>query len=408
MGLPFIIVEATSLLVDVVGNIADIIPAIAGKSRLAVDSSIVGNDGLLRADVITKNFRNALVTDASVTVEQVFGFDDFADSWVRIDTSGAIGDTVRVQIAGFTDPTGSERDMPAVDYTYTLISGDVDKELILRDSIVAGLNNDANFIASSWKATVIKDNPIIHIGSKLIGEEGERPVSGDFIVTPTGTTTTSFQNSDNDKFVRRGKQNSGARDPRDRRLVTIGISGEVQAVPGAAGDLFFQNATDNGTPIPDQGGTGDANLLVNGSLATPIEFTIPADNEKDVFISEMRFFGGGNGIQYSNFLSKASSLTNGITVTIRSDEVDKMFFPLRATEDFKNKWSFGSGANFKLETPAGTDQFLAVLQFENPFPLRKTGTFLSGDDFIKVEVRDNLTAGITELEFLAVGFKREV
>ena len=408
MAIPFIITEGTSLIVDVNGNIADIVTGIAGKNRLAVDSSLVGNDGTLRADVVSKNFRNALVTDASVTVEQVFGFDDFADSWFRIDEAGGIGDTIRVQIAGYIDPTGSERDLPAVDVTYTLVAIDVGDEHKLRDNLILALNADTNFINAKWKATIIKDNAIIHIGSKLIGEIGERDTSGDLTITVTGTTVYSFQNSDNDRFLRRGKQNSGARDPRDRRLVTIGISGEVQAVPGAAGDLFFQNATDDGTPIADQGGTGDASLLVNGSLGTPIEFTIPPDTEKDLFISEMRFYGGGNGIQYGNFVSKNSALTNGIKVTIRSDEVEKTFFPIRKTEDFKNKWSFGSGTNFKLETPSGTDQFIAVLQFENPFPLRKIATFLSGDDFIKVEVRDSLNSGITELEFMAIGFKREV
>lgn len=373
-----------------------------------IGNKLIGTDGLLAATVKTKDFENALVTTGTLTAEVVAGFDDFADSWFLITAAGAIGDTIRIQIAeGAHDITVPDRDYPAVDLTYTLIAIDVGDEIKTRDNVINALNANLDFNVA-MKSSRVQDNAIVHVGAKDIGEFGERPNANDFLVTTTGTTTIVLQGSDNNKVIRRNKQNSGQRDPRDQRLVTQGISGIVQAVPGAAGDIFIQNATDDGTPVVDQGGTGDADLRVAGSLGTPMEFFIPADAEKDLFITELRFYAGGNGIQFSNFLSKNGAITNGVEVSIISDEVSLLSLPLRTTEDFKNKWAFGSGSNFRLDAVSGTDQILAVLLFDNPFPLRKQGTFLSGDDEIRVLIRDNISSGIVEFEFLAVGFKREV
>lgn len=407
MAIPFTVVSGAVLITDSTGKTVDMVDS--NGIRMKTEAKIVGADGALQADVVTKNFRKALVTDATVTVEQVFGFDDFADSWFLIDVAGNVGDTIRVQLpAGTQDITNPVDDNdPAVDVTITLTALEVGNEQDLATLIVQNLTNNPNF-SIAWRAKKIKDNPIVHIQAKRIGEKGDRLAPGSFNITSTGITAISFQDSDNDIIKRRGKQNAGARDPRDPRLVTIGISGEVQAVPGAAGDIFIQNLTDDGNPSTDQGGTGDPDLLVNGSLATPIEFFIPADIEKDIFITELRFYGGGNGIKYGNFLSKNSDITNGVKVQITSDEQVLESLPLRTTEDFKNKWSFGSGANFQLDIQAGGDQFLAVLLFDNPFPIRKAGTFLSGDDEIRVFIQDNISAGIQEFEILAIGFKREV
>ena len=376
-----------------------------------IGNKIIGNDGTIAADVVVKNFRNALVTDAFVTVEQVFGFDDFADSWFFIDDTGDTGTIWQVDLpAGTQDTTSPSDNDPAVSVQITVTGTEQGDEELLRDKIIAALNADLNF-DSAWRAKAIKDNPAVHIQSKRIGEKGDRLTPGDFAITfavTVGTPAFSLQQSDNDILKRRGKQNSGSRDPRDPRLVTIGISGEVQAVPGAAGDIFEQNLTDNGEPTPDQGGTGSADLRVNGTLGSPMEFSIGTDMTSDIFITELRFYGGGNGIQFGQFLSKNGKLTNGVLVEIRSDEQIKDFSPLKSTEDFKNKWAYGSGSNFRLDAVSGADQFLAVLIFQNPFPLRKTGTYITGDDYVKCFIRDNLNSGLQEFEIRAFGFYREV
>lgn len=399
MGLPFVIVEGTVLVVDDQGNLGEIIPKTAPnpvgekKNRIATQSVLQGSNApYYECEVDLVDGRKRILTDSIVRVEQIFGFDDFADTWFGVPVAGAIGDTVRVQIVeGPHDTTNPDRDAPAVDLTYTLIAEDVGDELQLRDNIISALNADSNF-SPHWKASSIKDNAIIHITSKYMGEFGERPTVDDFQVTSTGTTEVFRYH---DVIIRRGKQNTGARDPRDKRLVTVGVSGEVTTVPGEVGDLYIENATYNSSP----------DLRVDGSV-TPVIFSIPLSTEKDVFIRELRFYGGGAGIRFGQFLSKNQPLSVGVEVNIKSDDQTLILPPIQTTEDFKNKFSFGSGANFRIDVQAGSDQILAVLFFETPFPLRKIGTFTT-DDYVQVHIHDNLLAGLSEFEFMAVGFERE-
>jgi hypothetical protein len=374
-----------------------------GNAADGLKTAIQGGDGALVADVLLKNGRKALVTDATVTVEQIFGYDDFADTWFQITRAGNTGDTFRIQIAaGNLDPSTPDSDAPAIDITITLTSTEAGQEINLRDKIVQTLNANNTF-NPYFKAAAVKDNAIVHISAKQIGEVGERTGVNAFVITTTGTTTYSLMNSDNNVIRRRGKQNSGVRDPRDKRLVTVGISGEVQAVPGAVGDLFIANALN---------GSSSADLRVNGSL-TPDStntFSINSDTDKDIFIEEIRFYGNGNGVQFGKFLSQptAGGLTNGILVEIRSDEQVTQLPLIKTTDDFKHKFCFGPGAGFQLHIQAGRDDFMASLRFSSTFPIRRSGTFVSGNDYLKVFVRDNLSTGLIQLEFIALGFKKEV
>lgn len=344
---------------------------------------------------------NRLATDAVVTVVSQLGFDDIADSWFAIgdfdDSTGAdaasAGDTVRVQIAAGDDATR----YPAIDVTYTLVAGDLTAqfpEVTIAKNVASALNADSTF-RSLWTASTVKDNGIVHVSSKLKGEMGERPNTNDFTVTPTGgvTVTVGFNT-----IVRRNKTTSLRRDSEDPRIGILGISGSVEVTPGALGDLFIKNALNGGS----------SSLLVNGS-GTPVDFTINAATDEDIFIQEMRFYGGGNGIKFGQFLSKNTKLTNGIEVTIQSDNESITLPLIKSTEDFKNKFAFGSAAagQFSVDVQAGADQFLASFSFATPFPLRAVGSFTT-DDFIRVRIRDDLTSGISTLEFIARGFNKEI
>lgn len=397
MGLPFTIVQGLIGIMDTAGNIVET-ALTAGKRRLAAQSTIIGaNDPYYEAHVVYKNGMPRLVTDSTVTVEQIFGQDDYADNWCWVDFAGGINDTVRIQIPAYVDPTGVELYVPPTDVTVTLTALEAGKEIVLRDKIITTLNNNATF-SPHWKATAIKDNAIVHISSKYIGEYGERLGIDGLVVTTTGTTVIRRAYED---IKRRGKANSGQRDPRDRRLVTVGISGEVTAVPGAVGDLFIKHVTNTVTHGP----TGFDDLRVNGSI-TPVPFAIYPDLNMDIYIKELRFFGNGNGIKFGQFLS-SSILTNGVLVEIKSDDKQIMFDPIRTTDDFKHEFSFGAGQGFQLHIQAGRDDFLAAFTFDSPFPLRKVGTFAI-DDYIKVTIRDNLSSGLLAFQFITFGFKREV
>lgn len=369
-----------------------------GNKYDAAKMCLQGNDGALIADVIQKNNKNALVTDATVTVEQIFGFDDFADTWFQILTAGAIGNTWRIQIAaGYMDTQNPLNNPPATDVTVTVTAGEAGSEIALRDKIILALNADANF-SPYWKASYVKDNTIIHITSKMVGEFGERLNVGGFVVTVTGTATFSYQNTDNQIIKRRGKQNSGVRDPKDRRIVTVGISGEVQATPGAIADLYFATALNSGSP----------DMRVNGSLVSPVIFSITPDTTKDIYIEELRFYGNANGIKFGQFLGLNTALTNGIFVEIQSDQVILQLPLLKTTDDLKHKFSFGTGSGFQLHVQSGRDDFMASWKFTASLILHKQGFHgVGNDDYIKVYIRDNLSAGLQQLEFLAIGFKRE-
>ncbi len=120
-----------------------------GVSKTSGVTQLIGDDGLTRAQVETVAGKNRLLTDAVVTVEEIFGQDPIPDSYFTIDAAGAIADTVRLQVAATTgDTTTPDRDIAAVDETYTLIAADVGDELELRDNIITYLNGQSGFNAS--------------------------------------------------------------------------------------------------------------------------------------------------------------------------------------------------------------------------------------------------------------------
>lgn len=379
----------------------DVQEIVNNKLRIKATSHIVGSDGTI-ADVELIAGKNKLLTDATVTVEEVFGQDPFPDSYFTITNSGAQNDTIRLQVAATAGDTSTpDRDVAAIDLTYTLVAADVGDELKLRDNIVVYLNGQSSFKNAFLKAQKVKDLAAVHITStkrSMDGEFYERPNANDFQVTATGTTTVSagFNN-----LVSRGKSTSLARDPDSpHRLGILGISGSVITTPGSITDLYIENAKN----------AESADMRVNGSLATPIVFTVPLDSVKSTFVQELRFYGGGNGIKFEQFLSKTGSgLTNGVKIEIKSNDETTALPLIKTTEDFKNKFSFGGGgpgASFRIDIQAGADQMCASFIPEVPFVLKKTGSFTT-DDYLKVSIQDDLTAGLAEFELIVRGFLRE-
>jgi len=168
-------------------------------------------------------------------------------------------------------------------------------------------------------------------------------------------------------------------------------TGEVSITPAPISDLFIENALDSGS----------ADLRVDGS-STPVDFKINAITTKDILIDRISFYGGGNNVQYGQFLSKSSpsgGLANGIELTIKSDRNTKVFPLIKRTEDFKNKFA-STASDFSIDIQPGKDQFLAMLIFKNPFLLKKAST-----DFVQVKIQDDLDSGLAELEFIARGVR---
>ena len=346
---------------------------------------ITGGDELHQADVILMDGIKRLRTDAIVTVQELLGQFVYADTFFDINTIGSNDDTITVSIPD---------DSVTVVTTKTASETDV---IILADKVRDALNNNVNF-ALSFKAVRMKSNPRIYITAKNPGKIGERPDSGDFAVSATGgiTYTLGFDN-----IIRRKKDLALFPHPLDFGLGTINITGEVTTIAGAVSDQFYKYALHT---------TYGNNLLQNGSLVTPVNFYIYPDTggQTDMFVDELRFFGGGNGIKFAQFLAKNVKLTNGILIEIKSDNTVKQLPIIYSTEDFKNVFAFGSAANFSINVQAGAYQFLAVNLFGTPFSLRKDGTFGAGNnDYIKISIRDDLRTVAAELKFLANGFSQE-
>lgn len=180
---------------------------------------------------------------------------------------------------------------------------------------------------------------------------------------------------------------------------------------GNVGDRIKVDAIIN-VPVADirfnrffeNGGSND--LQVDGST-TPVSFKIVADATYDLNVTLIRIFGGGNGIQFGNFLSKSSVLTTGIEIKGRSQNAAIEFVPapIKSTEDLKNFFASPiSGSNFRLDIVSGTDQVSAEMVFAPSVPLviRKAGTF-GTDDELEIIINDNLTAGLSQLGALASG-----
>ena len=372
--------------------------------RLGVNAKIAGKDALDAERIVNTKVRSdgltALVTDATVLVESTYGFDQQPDAYFQIINTGAEGDTWTVYIAGTSvDPSSPDSDLPAYTKIFTVLAGEVGDEIKLRDRIIQELNADTVFKNTVFlKAQRATDRAIVHIQSlkfSVSGDFYERPLAGDFDVTVTGSAVRVLGF---DNLISRSKPVSISRD-RDspHRLGLFGVTGTVSVSQKELADLFVQEAMNGGS----------SEMTVNGS-GTPVNFRIEASTTTDLFIENLIFDGQGNGIKFGQFLSQNSGLTNGLLITIKSEDITTTFPVIKKTEDFKNKFAAlsGDGANFRLDVQAGKDEMLAILKFNNPFLIHVAGSY-STDDYIEVRVRDNLSSGIARLNFRAKGFEKE-
>jgi len=360
-----------------------------GRKDAASPVQIVGKDENYMMDVELIDGKRRALTSSIVIIEQLFGRDNYADTWYYIgdqyDSTGAggVGDTVRLQIG-----QGPDASYEAIDLTYTLIAEDVGDELKLTENLVRFYNTDTTF-RDKWKASRVKDNSVVHIGAKIVAEFGERINSGDFQVTSTGTTIVTRAW---DKIERKGKSTSLTRDSRDPRVGILGISGEFILGVGDAEKTYNSNSS-NGTT----GNIGDTNHI------TPESFYIDADATEQIIVKELRLHGLDAGIKYGKFLGINSKLSYGLQIEVKTQNKVFSLAGLYSTDDLKSIFSSNNG--WHLDIQSGGDHFLGVYEIPTPWILEPVGTYAT-DDYIKITVNDNLS-GVDELYMTAVGFTRE-
>ena len=379
-------------------------------NRLAVEAVLGGRDTLgafrrinsiVRPDGVT-----AMPIDGTVTVQSTFGFDQNPDSFFRIMNTGGEGTTWTLFIRGTNnDPSTPDRDVPDYTKVFTVLLAEVGDELAFRDRIITTLNSDSTFRDTCFfKAQKATDRGVVHIYSEAFSASGEfyeRPSAGDFPVTIGGTPGDGVVVVGFDNVISRSKPVTITRDfDSPHRLGLFGITGDVNVTSKALSDLFIEKASLDGLGV-----TFD--MAVNGSVVEQI-YRINAKVDRAIFIQNIRFYGQGNGIQFGKFLNLNSTLANGILVEIKSENVITDLFPIKSTEDFKNEFSFGSGANgFDVIFASGRDEFLATFDFDNPFLLEESGAHGPGnDDYIEIRIRDQLSQ-VGFIGFLAKGFEKE-
>lgn len=363
-----------------------------GLKRIATQSVITGKDGLYEVDVQPIDGKNSLRTFGVQAIESLRGFDPIADTWFYIGTKadsqgvGAAGDIVTVTIAAGDNPTK----FPAISVDTTVQAGDDETDLANR--IVLDLNSDANFSLNYFARRIDEDAVTVYITARFPGPSGARPNANDFQVSATGTTivTAAWDN-----LVQRSKVTSLARDPSNPTLGILGISGSVTAGEGNVTGRIIETFKESG---------GSDDLQVNGS-STPVFFRVEASPTAERFINTIRFEALGNGIQFTNFLSKNGALSNGVLLTIRSRDAQITLPAIVTTEDFGSFFSRGP-SDFDVYDVSGTDYFRATLTFAAPFQLFKQGTFAT-DDFLEVTIQDNLSTGLSQFKAIAFGFERD-
>jgi hypothetical protein len=403
MAIPFTVVTGAIFISDTAGNIVDTVTS--DGVRLKTQTKIVGADNIYEVDTVLQGGLRRIATTGLVQIEQLFGQDPIPDVFFSITSAGQIGDQIRILIAGTNvDPTIPDTDLPTVDFTYTLVAGDVGDERKLAENIADALNLDATFSNLAFleaEAITGDKRPVVHISStefSMSGEFHERPNTGDVAVTitnsPGGDTTVLL---DSDKLISRGKGTSLARDPDNpHRLGILGISGSVR-VSASEVDQLLEEFAMNG---------GQISLAVNPG-GTPDIYTIAANPAGgDVKVIEiLKVYGSDGNVKTgkNNFLGLNSPLTNGLEIRITKNGTTDVFKNVKTTSEFFAL--LASSPEKQAYIPSsGVDYIEADFDFvdRNIQISLEPGT----TDKIEVVVQDNLSQ-IDELYLVAEGFLEE-
>lgn len=344
---------------------------------------IVGSDELYAADVILEDGLRRLATTKKVNVESLSGVQEAATNYFFIN-SVADGQTLTLTIA-------ATEGAPAYSKTFTVGVGE--SKIAFTERIVLELNQDFAGFQPYYRAIQIEDNAAVFILAKTIGEAGEALNIDDFNVTGTVDSSRGFNN-----LQRRTSTVQASLSTKDPRLAIFGIQGTVSSVDASVQGIFVIQPYANNDPA-------QIDLNVNGS-GTPVEFTFPMDALDDFIVTEIRIFGLDSNISFGKFLGRNSAIPNALTVEIKSDNEMVTLPVIETTEDLADKFAFGGGDNFQLYKQSGSDKFLASF-LTSTFPLRRSGTFGTGnDDYIKITVGAQLSQ-VVELQAAVVGFRQE-
>jgi hypothetical protein len=377
---------------------------VGGIGKSGTQYEIIDRVTGLKASIISVAGVNRLASDTTISSVNVpNGRDPVPDTYFAILKAGSIGDQVDIDIAAIVDTSGTERSLPAVSYVYTLVAGDVGKELVLAQNIVDGLNGDSNFQNALLEAFLIEETSgraVIYISAipefaSLPGEYGQRATPGDFAVTITspGADTLIQLDTTHETIISRVKENSLGRDPRNPHLLGIPeFSGQVRLRASAVDKQFFARAEDVGA---------SQELTVDGSV-TPVLFDVVADvaGGSTRVIEKMKFIGVDTNIkvQTGQFFG-GTALPNGIKIEVFQNGSSFLYPLIKNTAEILGDWP-SSASDAKLYNQSGGDLIVSVKDLiSNNLQIElEPGT----TDRVEITIQDNVN--IDDLFFAVEGF----
>jgi len=129
-------------------------------------------------------------------------------------------------------------------------------------------------------------------------------------------------------------------------------------------------------------------MAVNGSV-TPVDFRIEADDVQDIIITDMILAGQDGSLKFSKWFAQNNPLTNGVEISLKSDNALSTYDPLTTTTDLM---SFSSG-NIENSSVTGEAVVISFRKFSPSLIIRAQGTHgVGNDDFIQVKIQDSLTS----------------
>ena len=166
-----------------------------------------------------------------------------------------------------------------------------------------------------------------------------------------------------------------------------------------------QYFTDNGRP------TGSNNMRVDGSV-TPVEFSICADADVDLYVSAAAVVIADAGATLNKF-GNLGTLTNGVLFEWVTQEFGTVVIHegLKTNFDFVRlaggKPAFGDAASaFRANNVSGTSEaYLPMIDFDEIFGLRWGMRLRRGTtDCLRFTIRDNV-AGVDQFDVIGYGIK---
>lgn len=156
------------------------------------------------------------------------------------------------------------------------------------------------------------------------------------------------------------------------QVVTLASSAPANAT------LIFSSALLN---------VGSPNMLVNGTLGSPIDFIVNSDPTQDIIISELRLVFSTNSFVYNgNSFGSRPALTNGILFDlIVNNGQAATLLTAKLNEDLL-RFASSTGLNVLTDRTQATQLLITSFIFGGNMRL-KAGT----SDRIRIRIRDNLT-----------------